>query len=311
MEFISASPQFWTQVLCALILGIIIYFICTRSFIYFFVAIAILTSPPFSLMYSSGNPDILSIVMFLIAASFLTQKSVFAYLMTILIIFAHKFYSIVLFFIPLELYRRLNLAKVFFGGVLIACSFGIVAFQLIFYSVSSQMIDAGNNHYGLGIWDNYGRKLGLSIPEWLTTSLGLFTLFVLARLLFYPKVKNDLRPAVNDFASNAALILYTVFAFSYVVTANVDYRLVFLGLAVILDLRHYLEKALYRRNILFLAICSFYLSYPWGYYEFFKLFPVQTLGDALLHIVVAYSMVRIWNLRRGIVSLVVKDEPNG
>jgi hypothetical protein len=156
--------------------------------------------------------------------------------------------------------------------------------------------DAGANHYGITIWDNYFRKSGLYFNEQIVQITGIATLIILSSLLLWRKPLEVEEREPLSYSKSVALVMYLVFIFSYITTSNVDYRLTFLGAAIIMDSSHYLSRSLFSRLILFLAIVSLFLSYPMGYREIIPGLPLQAIGDLVLHFVVAYCLARSWAL---------------
>lgn len=89
-----------------------------------------------------------------------------------------------------------------------------------------------------------------------------------------------------------ACIFHLIFIFSYLTTSNVDYRLAFLGIGTILDLKYFISKSLYSRVVLLLMFFSLYFVYQVGYSEVFPGIPTQVIGDLTLHLVVTYLGAR-------------------
>ena len=87
-----------------------------------------------------------------------------------------------------------------------------------------------------------------------------------------------------------------IFLFSYIIVNNVDYRLVFLCVALILDSQHVLIRTGLFKIYQVLILTSLYLVYPWAYSELIPGVPIQVLGDIALHIVAMFCLARVYCL---------------
>lgn len=297
LSWISDSPTFWVLLLSFLILIFLVLRISKYSVSERIMVGIVLISPPFALLFSSGNPDILNILILLISGLALLRSNKIAFVAGTMAVFVHKYYGLAAWaLISIPEFKKMAFRSRLIIGILMGISMSIVGLQVSRKGFFDQGVDAANNHYGLGIWDNYLRKIGVSWNENLIQFAGLATLIVLS--IFVRRFSN-IKTRFLDFealSNNAVLasVFYSIFLFSYIVTANVDYRLAFLGIAIILDLRHYSQGKIIARIFLMIIIASMLLVFPWQYGEFLDLVPVQTIGDLLLHIASAYILARLW-----------------
>lgn len=290
MSLISKNEIFWTAGLSVLALALILYIVGNSPIVHF-LSLFILISPPFTLLFESGNPDVLNIALCLVAGIAIHRNWMLIFLTTTSAVALHKYYGLAAWVvIPLS-YFKIDKFKSIVATTIMFGTISVIGYQVFFMGLY-QFSDAASNHYGITIWDNYFRKFGFEIPESLIQLVAITSL-ILIWLYIWKKhsLKNEL-PRKLSISETTALIFYLVFIFSYLATSNVDYRLAFLGVGVILDFNHFIAKGFYNRAALIFIFSSLFLVYQTGYSEIISGFPTQVLGDIALHLVVIYLGVR-------------------
>ncbi len=294
MSIISKNEVIWTVGLSVLTLVLILYIVGNSPIIHLF-GLFIIISPPFTLLFESGNPDVLNIVLCLVAGIAIYRKWTLTFLFSTSAIALHKYYGLVAWaVIPLS-YFKVNKLKSMLATTFILGTISVIGYQ-VFVMGLYQFSDAASNHYGITIWDNYFRKLGFEVPEVLVQFVAIASLILIWAYIWQRhSIKFEVRRKLR-LSETSALIFYLVFIFSYLTTSNVDYRLAFLGVGVILDFTHFTTKSFYNRLALLLIFASLFLVYQVGYSEIFSGFPIQVLGDVALHLLVIYLGVRSMSL---------------
>lgn len=289
MASISTNPFIWVMALTATIL-LLTFFISPKTFLTSIFSILVFFSPPFILLIKTGNPDLINLIGVMLLGIFLFRNQTFAFVILASLITLHKFYGLVYFIIYALLFQNrsslLIKIKYFIVGLL---TFSILAFQFLFLGVR-KFTDAASNHYGISIWDNYLRKVGVDLNESFIRVIGILSLVYLAQKMSQYQNKDDIleRPGVQYYIS---YLFYLVFVFSYILVNNVDYRLTFLMFAIFFDVNHYFKPA--KIPFLILFFVSIYASYPVTNLKLMSMVPLQVFGDVTLHILVSYLLVRI------------------
>jgi len=253
----------------------------------------IVISPPVSLLFESGNPDIINVLLCLIAGIALTKRREAIFVLCASLISLHKFYGVimfVLFFFGLIKKEKLIKNILYF---LTMCTVAIVIFYQVFFIGLEKFIDAATNHYGIPIWDNYLGKIGIVVDQKMIVFLGLATLLIGATILIKFSSQRFVEKEKLNLAKIVSVGFYLIFLFSYIITNNVDYRLIFLCTALILDSEHVLNKTRLFKIYQVLILASLYFVYPWGYTELISGVPIQVLGDIALHIVAMFCLARV------------------
>jgi len=294
MAFISQSEALWTYSLF-IISVLLIFIIAERSGLVHLITLIVLISPPVTLLFESGNPDLLNLLLCLLAGIALKKNWFITFAISISVVALHKYYGAALWPLSFILAFKQKLVGRAIVFLVIMASITTLIYQIFFMGLY-RFSDAGANHYGITIWDNYFRKSGLYFNEQIVQIMGIATLIILSSLLLWRKPLEVEEREPLSYSKSVALVMYLVFIFSYITTSNVDYRLTFLGAAIIMDSSHYLSRSLFSRLILFLAIVSLFMSYPMGYREIIPGLPLQAIGDLVLHFVVAYCLARSWAL---------------
>ena len=256
----------------------------------------IVISPPVTLLFESGNPDIINVLLCLVAGLALAHKKETIFVLCVSIVSLHKFYGIamyILFFFGLI--KREKLIK----SILLFLSMGTVAI-VIFYQVyfigMQNFVDAATNHYGISIWDNYLGKIGVVVDEKIIVFIGMATLLLGTTIFIKFSPQKFIEKEKLNVAKIVSIGFYLIFLFSYMVVNNVDYRLIFLCAALILDSEHVLSKTGLFKIYQLLIAASLYFVYPFGYSELVPGAPVQVLGDISLHIVAMFCLARVFYL---------------
>jgi hypothetical protein len=294
MAFASQSEALWTYSLF-IISVLLIFIIVERSWLVHLITLIVLISPPVTLLFESGNPDILNLLLCLIAGIALKKKWFITLAISCSVVALHKYYGAALWPLSFILAGKQKLMGRIFVLFMIIASVITLIYQIFFMGLY-KFSDAGANHYGITIWDNYFRKSGIYFNEQIVQIAGIATLVILSSLLLWRKPFEVGEREPLSHSKSVALVMYLVFIFSYVTTSNVDYRLTFLGVAIIMDCSHYLSRSRFSRLLLYFAIVSLFMSYPMGYREIIPGLPLQALGDLVLHFVVAYCLARSWAL---------------
>jgi hypothetical protein len=294
MAIMSQNESLWTCVLFAIFV-LLLMVVAPRKFNIHILSLLVLISPPVSLLFESGNPDLLNIVLCMLAGVALYQRWVVALALSSSVVALHKFYGVAIWITIAFLFYKEKSPKRIISTGIIMISIVVLSYQVLHIGLYD-FIDAGANHYGITIWDNYFRKVGLDFNEIGVQIVGIATLVLFSGLVFWKKSREFAEEGSLSRPTSVAVVLYLVFIFSYVTTSNVDYRLTFLGVAVIMDCQHYLSRSLFSRLMLILSIASLYISYPMGYRELIPGLSLQAIGDVVLHFVVAYCLARSWAL---------------
>ena len=296
MALVSTNETLWT-VLLLLATVLLTLFIAPRSWTTHVILLMVLVSPPMTLLFESGNPDLLNLVLCLIAGIALTKRWVLPFIVSSSVVALHKYYGSAIWIVmTLRFFREKSLKNVVAWMIMMGSAMTI-GYQIVIMGLY-KFSDAGANHYGITIWDNYLRKAGFTINEGLIQVIGIASLIFFGALIFRTRPSEVSEEKKLQMATNTALVMYLVFIFSYVTTSNVDYRLTFLGVAIVLDSLHLVSRSWMSRTLVFLAVASLYMSYPMGYKELIPGIPLQAIGDIILHVVVVYCCVRAWALLR-------------
>ena len=172
----------------------------------------------------------------------------------------------------------------------------IVIFYQVYFIGLQKFVDAATNHYGISIWDNYLGKIGVVVDEKIIVFVGLATLLLGAAILIKIRAQRFIEKEKLNSAKIVSIVFYLIFLFSYMVVNNVDYRLIFLCTALILDSEHVLNKTGLFKIYQVLIVVSLYFVYPFGYSELPPGVPIQVLGDISLHIVAMFCLARVFYL---------------
>ena len=292
LAWISPNAFFWVFVFSVLSFFLVM-FIAPKTPISHLFALVILISPPVTLLFESGNPDVINIFLCLIAGIGLAKKRETIFLFCASIISLHKFYGIIMFIILLfETIRKKRLTISIFYLLAVLTVFMIIFYQIFFIGINSY-IDAASNHYGISIWDNYLSKKSIMVDQKIIQLFGLTTLILGTYILSRTNKEHFKEDKKLDLARLTSIGFYLIFIFSYTVVNNVDYRLTFLCVALILDVKHVLNKAYLFRLYLVLILSSLYFTYSWGYKELVPGLPVQVFGDLTLHFVAMFCLTRV------------------
>ena len=290
MSIISKNELIWTIGLSVLALALILY-IAGKSPTMHLFALFVFVSPPITLLFESGNPDLLNISLCLVAGIAIYRKWMLVFLFSTSAVALHKYYGLAAWAVfPLS-YFKLNKIKSILATAVTLGTISLIGYQVVFMGLY-QFSDAASNHYGITIWDNYFRKLGFEIPERLVQVVAITSLILIWAYIWQRhSIKFELRRKLS-LSETTGLIFYLVFMFSYLTTSNVDYRLAFLGVGIILDFNHFIAKGFYNRAVLIFIFSSLFFVYQFGYSEIISGFPTQVLGDIALHLVVIYLGAR-------------------
>jgi len=292
LAWISPNAFFWVFAFSILSFFLLMY-IAPKTPISHLFALVILISPPVTLLFESGNPDVINIFLCLIAGIGLAKKKETIFVFCASIISLHKFYGIIMFVILLfGTIRKKRLILSIFNLSAVLTVFMIISYQVFFIGINSY-IDAASNHYGISIWDNYLSKKSIMVDQQIIQLFGLTTLILGTYILVRTNKKHFKEEGKLNLSKLTSIGFYLIFIFSYTVVNNVDYRLTFLCVALILDVKHVLNKVNLFRLYLVLILSSLYFTYPWGYKELIPGLPIQVLGDLALHFVAMFCLTRV------------------
>jgi len=294
MSAFSQNAAIWTITLATISL-ILILLVTPRAYANHLIMFAVFVSPPVTLLFESGNPDLLNLALCLAAGVALSKRWVMTFIVTSSIVALHKYYGSAVWIIATLRFFREKTLRDFIAWLILIGSAVTIGYQIVIMGLY-KFSDAGANHYGITIWDNYLRKAGYNVNQTLIQVIGIATLVFFAYLLMKMKPLEVSENKKLTMATSSALAIYLVFIFSYVTTSNVDYRLTFLGVAVVLDSGHFLSRSWTSRTLMILALASLYMSYPMGYRELIPGLPLQAVGDFILHVVMIYCCARTWSL---------------
>jgi hypothetical protein len=183
MAFISTNEFFWTYSL-SIACVLLIFLIAPKAWLVHLVALAILISPPVTLLFESGNPDLLNLLLCLLAGIALKKNWFITFAISSSVVALHKYYGAALWplsFILAFKQKLVGRAIVFF---VIMTSIITLIYQIFFMGLY-RFSDAGANHYGITIWDNYFRKSGIYFNEQIVQIAGIATLVILSILLLW------------------------------------------------------------------------------------------------------------------------------
>jgi len=247
-----------------------------------------LISPPVWLLIERGNFDsAIYLIIFLSALTYALGYKKFS-IMFISLSSILKFYTLPLLFCTLIKSRGFQLKM--FSSITFLLSVLLIAFDLQLLD-KNNIIQAGNNHFGLKIIGNYLGKLGLEIDlpaQYLLSSFLFFLSIVFAYLMVlkFPFVQ------LNNSNLSQLKILYgfnfVVFISMYLTGLSVDYKLIFAMATAPFLMIHSQYKFRFLVSLLFLV--SVWFTYPTGFF--------QTIGDFTLQIYMAIQIVFVLHITK-------------
>ncbi len=259
-----------------------------------------LISPPVWLLIERGNFDTVIYLLIFLSALIYAQGYKIISILLISISSILKFYTLpLLFFIWIKsrgFYLKL------FSSIIFLVSVVLIAFDLRLLD-KNNVIQAGNNHFGLKIIGNYLGKLGIEIylpAQYLLSGFFFFASIVITYLIVlrFPFVH------LNNPNLSKLKILYlfnfVVFISMYLTGLSVDYKLIFAMTTAPFLIIHSQRK--FRFLVLLLFLFSVWFTYLTGFF--------QTIGDFTLQIYMAIQIVFILqatNFQPRIRSIYVKS----
>jgi hypothetical protein len=234
---LNGSEFFWgtVHILVFLLVVTKIYFLKSSSG-NLFSNILGLFSPGIFLLMASGNMDLQIINMLLIASICIATNKEKTALIFIFFASLFKFYTFPVLFVVLLILKR-KTSQVY--GFLSALSaLAIILYQMIRTPLVS-FPDGAQNKFGMGILDNYIRKLGIDMSPLQGQVTGLVTLvFVFFAITHcYKKFSISGHVYLTELTKEQK-ILYVSFVLTasasiacYIPALNVDYRLTFVALS--------------------------------------------------------------------------------
>lgn len=238
-------------------------------------------SPPVWLLFERANFDALIYLMVFVSALIYAKGKHLLSLLLLLLASISKFYVL-----PILLILGL-LTNKFKTQILSVIIFVLGIFIVVhdLMKIEGNIVQAGNNHFGMKIIGNYLGKIGLQLELYWAYLLGLFLFLLCTKLLLkldgrYKLIhwNNSTIPALWHYPM---FFLSSVHLFCFVIGLNADYRLIFYISSAPYLLIFLSSKARTIFSIVFLI--SVWFVYPVGYY--------QTLGDLALEIFTALQFI--------------------
>ena len=240
-----------------------------------------LISPPVWLLIERGNFDsVIYLLVFLSALIYAQGYRIFPILL-ISISSILKFYTLPVLFLTFVKSRGLYIKL--FNSIAILVSIVIITRDLRLLD-KNNIIQAGNNHFGLKIIGNYLGKLGIEINLEVQYFLSGF-LFVICIIIAYLVVLRV--PFVHFVSANLSMLKFlhlfsfVVFISIYLIGLSVDYKLIFVMATAPFLIIHSHRKLQYLVSLLFLV--SVWFTYLTGFF--------QTIGDFALQIYMAIQVI--------------------
>ncbi len=238
-------------------------------------------SPPIWLIMERANFDILIYLMVLVSAILFVNNFQILSVLLLLLSATFKFYTMPLLIIPFILSKKITIKLI----SIISLFAGITLIILDFNKMTREIIQAGNNHFGMKIIGNYLGKVGISLNNYYSYFLGSFLFLICIVLFVYTLRKSE--PVIlqmklfSEPIKTIFIFMSSTFLLCFVVGLNVDYRLIF-----------YIASAPYlmivlRNNLRYIVFVLFtigcWLCYPFGIF--------QTVGDLTLELVAALQLI--------------------
>lgn len=240
-----------------------------------------LISPPVWLLMERGNFDSVIYMLIFLSALIYARGYKVSPILLVSISSILKFYTLPLLFFILVRSRGAYI-KIFNLIALLVCF--VIIFRDLQLLDKNNIIQAGNNHFGLKIIGNYIGKLGIEVNLETQYLISIF-LFVVSLVIVYFLV---LRSPFTNFVSANLLVLrfmhlfcFIVLVSIYLIGLSVDYKLIFVMATVPFLIIHSRRKLQYLISLLFLM--SVWFTYLTGIF--------QTVGDFALQLYIAIQLV--------------------
>ncbi len=240
-----------------------------------------LISPSVWLLMERGNFDNLMYLMVFLSAILFRKGFEIIAIIFIFLSAIFKFYTLPLLLIPVLSSKKMYAKLVAIFALFLGTAIIFNEFKLI----NGNIIQAGNNHFGMKIIGNYLGKVGLKLNIVSAYFLGgfLFFICILLFLFFLRKFEPLLLHRQSFFEPIKSLYIFmsSTFLLCFVVGLSVDYRLIF-----------YLVSApflitLFNPTLRFIVSGLFLIGawfcYPSGIF--------QTVGDLALEFVAALGII--------------------
>ena len=292
---IYSSIKFWgfLQIMVFVFLVVRIYFrdnFMHKTGIYSLV----LFSPGIFLLYTSGNMDIQIICLLLIANQFIVSGKEKSGLTLICITALLKFYTAPILLIIVLIVKRKNSRA--YGLMLIFFTAFIILYQLI-KTPPTAFPDGAQNKFGSGIFDNYARKVGITMSKLQGDFLGMIFLFVVLLLIIfcYKKLSNINSNPLVKLTNNEELLAVNFLIMAgtsivcYLAALNVDYRLTFIALAGIALLSLPELKVKYISSVFpYVWLLSLWIVFPFVELKKYIGVDLQPIGDLMMIGTISY-----------------------
>jgi hypothetical protein len=240
-------------------------------------------SPPIWLLFERANFDLLIYLIVFMSALIYAKGKHLLSLLLLLVASISKFYVLPMLLILGLLTHKIKVR------ILSLIVFALGTFIVIrdFMKIEGNIVQAGNNHFGMKIIGNYLGKIGLHLEMHWAYLLGLILFLMCTKLL----LKLDTRYKFIDWDNSVIpslwhfpmLFLSLVHLICFVIGLSADYRLIFYITSAPYLLIFISGKAQTIFSIVFLI--SVWFVYQVGYY--------QTLGDLTLEIFTALQFAYI------------------
>ena len=275
------------QIVVFVYLVVLLYF-RKDSLIKNYYLILALFSPGFFLLFASGNMDILILIFLLISVILIASDKEKTAICLIGVSALFKFYTVPVLFIAILIVNQRK-AKIFGSIVLLITGF-IITYQFA-VTPPSTFGDGAQNKFGLGIFDNYARKLGFSASNIQGEIFGFLILSGSIFFIYYCfkkfKVGSIYSGNILTFSQvihrNIFLLMAGAAVFCYLFTLNVDYRLVYIALAGLSLMQLPSIKVHFVSRIFpFIWLLSIWICFPFQELKKYFVVDLQPLGDLTL-----------------------------
>ena len=304
-QLINQSVVFWgyLQILVFTLLIVKMYLPekdITKALSMFFA----LYSPGIFLLFTSGNMDIQIICLLLISTFLINYKMEKMAFILICCTTLFKFYTAPIIFIALLLVKKKS-SKVF-GLSLALATFSVIAYQMITNPLPP-FPEGAQNKFGMGIFDNYIRKVGFQVSDLQGEFLGLSLLAICFFIIIYLHRKFRQESNIPVSLSKIQkihcinfLIMAGTSITCYVAALNVDYRLAFIALSGISLLQIPQIKVKYVSAIFpYIWHLSLWIVFPSFELKKYIGIDLQPVGDIMMIGTISYFIFQgfyIYNL---------------
>jgi hypothetical protein len=295
------------QIVVFIYLVVLVYFRDNFLIKNYYLIIA-LFSPGFFLLFASGNMDILIITLLLLAVILISNGREKGALCVIGFSAICKFYTAPVLLIAILIVKQRK--SKFFGFIVLFITGFIITYQFT-VTPPSTFGDGAQNKFGVGIFDNYARKLGLRVSSIQGEIFGFLILFLSLFFIFYFFKKFKVGPTYSAAAltsgqivhRNIFLLMAGASVFSYLFTLNVDYRLVYVALAGLSLMQLPYVKVHYVSRIFpYIWLLSIWICFPFQDLKKYFVVDLQPLGDFTLIGTISYFIFQGYYILKQVIN---------